>query len=112
MLNTNVNATNFNKEVLENEKVVLLDFFGTWCGPCRMLSPILDQIATERDDIDVIKIDIDKEPELAMKYNVMSVPNMLIIKDGKVVNRAIGAIPKQKILELISYYKMEDNKQK
>ena len=101
MLKIDVNRNNFNENVLDCQKIILLDFFASWCGPCKMLSPILEQIAKERDDIDVVKIDIDKEPELAMEYNVMSVPSLFVIKNGKIINQATGALPKNRILELL-----------
>ena len=101
MLNLNVNAENFKQEVLESKKPVLLDFFASWCGPCKMLSPIIDEIAAERDDINVVKIDIDQQPELAAEYGVMSVPSLFVIKEGQIANRASGVRPKQQILGLL-----------
>lgn len=101
MLHVNINQENFFEEVLKSEKPVLVDFFASWCGPCKMLSPIIDEIAEEREDIKVVKIDIDQQPELAAQYGVMSVPNLFVIKDGKVVNQAAGVRPKQQILDLL-----------
>ncbi len=97
----NINKNNFEQEVLNSEKPVLLDFWASWCGPCRMIAPFIDEIANERSDIKVAKINIDEEPELAVKYQVMSIPSLLVIKDGKVVNQAVGAMPKDKILSLL-----------
>ena len=91
----------FPKEVLQSEKTVLLDFFATWCGPCKMLAPILDEIAEEREDIKVCKVDVDQEPELAAQYQVVSIPTLFVIEKGKVVNQSLGAKPKAKILEML-----------
>lgn len=96
-----INNNNFEQEVLNSEKPVLLDFFATWCGPCKMLAPTLDQIAAERPDIRVCKVDVDQEPELAARYNVMSIPTLFVVKDGEIVNQALGALPKQAILDLL-----------
>lgn len=96
-----INNENFEQEVLKSEKPVLVDFFATWCGPCKMLSPILDQVAAERSDIKVCKIDVDQQPELAARYNVMSIPTLLVVRDGQVVNQALGALPKQALLDLL-----------
>jgi len=101
MLNLNVNVNNFKQEVLESNKPVLLDFFASWCGPCKMLSPIIDEIAEEREDINVVKIDIDQQPELAAQFGVMSVPSLFVIKEGQISNRAMGVRPKQQILGLL-----------
>lgn len=96
-----VNKNNFNEEVLRSDRPVLLDFWASWCGPCRMVGPILDEIAEEREDIKVCKINIDEEPELANEYQIMSIPSLMVLRDGKIVNRSIGAKPKAQILEML-----------
>lgn len=97
---TVINKNNFS-EVLNSEKTVLLDFFATWCGPCRMLSPVIDKIADEHPEILVGKINVDEEEELATQFGVTSIPALFVIKNGKTVNQSLGAIPEQKILELL-----------
>ena len=96
-----VNKDNFHNEVLNSEKPVLLDFFASWCGPCRMVGPILDEIAQEREDIKVCKVDIDEQPELASRYRIMSVPTLMVLKDGNIVDQSIGAKPKHQILAMV-----------
>lgn len=91
----------FDAEVLRSDKPVLLDFFAVWCGPCKMIAPVLDEIAAEREDIKVCKVNVDEEPELAAQYQVMSIPTLVVIKDGKVVNKSLGAKPKPQILEML-----------
>ena len=97
----NVNKNNFNQEVIHSDKPVLLDFWAPWCGPCRMVGPILEEIAKERSDIKVVKINVDEEQELAMQFGVMSIPTLVVMKNGKVVNQATGARPKAQILALL-----------
>ena len=82
---------NFEQEVLKSEKPVLVDFYADWCGPCQMLSPIVDEVAEERDDIKVGKINVDEQMELAQKYGVMTIPTLLVIKNGEIANKHIGA---------------------
>ena len=97
----NINKNNFQNEVLNSEMPVLLDFWAPWCGPCRMVSPIVDEIATERGDIKVGKVNVDEERELAGQFGVMSIPTLVVIKGGKVVNQMVGARPKSQILAML-----------
>ena len=96
-----VNKNNFNEEVLHSDRPVLLDFRASWCGPCRMVGPILDEIAEEREDIKVCKINIDEEPELANEYQIMSIPSLMVLQNGKVINRSAGARPKAQIIDML-----------
>ncbi len=92
---------NFSEEVMNSTVPVLLDFWAPWCGPCRMVGPILDEIAAERPDVKVCKVNVDEEVELAATFRVASIPTLLVIRDGKVVNQSIGARPKQQILAML-----------
>ena len=98
----NINKENFVSEVLNAESKVLLDFWAPWCGPCRMVVPMVEQIADERPDIKVGKVNIDEEFELAREFGVMSIPTLVVLKDGKVVRQASGARPKQQILAMLN----------
>lgn len=96
-----ITKENFEEQVLHSEQPVLLDFWASWCGPCRMVSPTIDEIASERDDIKVGKINVDEQPELAGAFQVMSIPTLVVMKGGKIANRAMGARPKAQILSLL-----------
>ena len=96
-----ITKENFEQEVLQCQDTVLLDFFATWCGPCKMIAPILEEIAEENAHIKVGKIDVDQDPELAMQFHVSSIPLLVVMQGGKVVNQSLGAQPKAKILSLI-----------
>ena len=96
-----VDKYNFQNEVMESDKPVLLDFWAPWCMPCRMVGPILEEIAEERSDIKVGKINVDEQPELAGQFQVMSIPTLLVIKDGKIVNQSVGAMQKEAILAML-----------
>lgn len=96
-----ITKDNYKDEVLSSDKPVLLDFWAAWCGPCRMLSPIVDEIAEERDDIKVGKVNVDEQRELAVQFKVMSIPMLAVVKDGKVVSTTVGARPKAQVLELL-----------
>lgn len=96
-----INKENFVNEVINSEKTVLLDFYADWCGPCRMVSPIVDEIAKENPDYLVGKINVDNEPKLAQDFDVSSIPVLLVMRDGKIVNQSVGAKTKQQILAMI-----------
>ena len=97
----NIKKNNFQNEVLNSEMPVLLDFWAPWCGPCRMVGPIVDEIADERVDIKVAKVNVDEQPELAAQFGVMSIPTLVVMKNGKIVNQVTGARPKAQILAML-----------
>ena len=96
-----ISKDNFQNEVINSESTVLLDFYADWCGPCRMVSPIVDESAEERADIKVGKINVDEESELAERFGIFSIPALVVIKDGKIVNQSVGARPKAQILAML-----------
>lgn len=97
-----ITKENFRQEVLESAKPVLLDLWASWCGPCRRVAPIIEEIAAQRQDIRVGKINVDEQPELAAAFRVMSIPTLVVMKGGKVVNQALGALPKDQIISLLA----------
>ena len=98
----NINLNNFSQEVLSSDKPVLLDFWAPWCGPCRMVVPMVEQIADERPDIKVGKLNIDEEFELARQFGISSIPTLVVMKDGQILRQATGARPKHQILEMLN----------
>ena len=96
-----ITKENFEAEVLKSAQPVLLDFWAAWCGPCRMLSPIVDEVAEERTDVKVGKVNVDEQPDLAAEFGVMSIPTLLLFENGKLVRQAVGARPKSGVLELL-----------
>ena len=96
-----VNDKNFEEEVLKSEKTVLIDFYADWCGPCKMLSPIVDEVAEEKEDIKFVKINVDESQETAFKYQIMSIPTLVVIQNGNEVKRSVGLIDKSEILEML-----------
>jgi len=96
-----ITKANFEEEVIRSDKPVLLDFFAVWCGPCKMISPIIEEIAEENESIKVCKIDVDHDPELAARYQIYSIPTLLVIQNGNVIQQAVGARSKKQILDML-----------
>ncbi len=96
-----VTSKNFEEEVLKSEKTVLIDFYADWCGPCKMLSPIIEAVANENEEIKVVKINVDNEQDLAIEYQVMSIPTIVVIKNGKETNRTVGVVDKNQIEKMV-----------
>lgn len=97
-----VNKNNFENEVLKSDKKVLIDFYADWCGPCRMVGPVLEEIAAEHPEYKICKVNVDEENELAASFKVMSIPALFVLENGKVINQSLGAKPKAQILDMLS----------
>ncbi len=96
----NLSNKEYEKEVEKSDKVVILDFWASWCGPCRMMSPIIDEIANENKELKVCKVNVDEEQELAKQFNIMSIPTIVVMKDGKVINQVVGVVDKSEVLKM------------
>lgn len=96
-----VNKDNFEEEVLKSDKKVLVDFWADWCGPCKMLSPVIDKLAEELEDVKVCKVNVDTEPTISIEYNIMSIPTLLVFENCVEVNRSVGLVSKEEVLELL-----------
>ena len=96
-----ITSENFKKEVLESQEPVLVDFYADWCGPCKMLSPVVDEVAQENEDVKVVKINVDEAQDFAMEYKVMSIPTLVVIKNSREVARSVGVVDKSEIVEML-----------
>lgn len=97
-----VDQSNFKEEVLDSDTTVLVDFYADWCGPCQMFGPIVEEVASEHPEVKVCKINVDENQDIASEYGIMSIPSLIVFKNGKAVNQSVGVIPKEKIIELMS----------
>lgn len=98
----NITDTSFENEVLKSDQLVLVDFWAPWCGPCRMVAPVLEEIAKENDKVKIVKLNVDENPGISGEYGIMSIPTMMVFKDGKAVDKIVGALPKPAIVSKIS----------
>ena len=96
-----INFEEYNNEVLKSDKLVLIDFFATWCGPCKMLAPVIEQIANENEDVMVVKVDVDKHPEIAKEHGILSIPTIEIYKESKLIDKAIGYLSEEELEDLL-----------
>ena len=96
----NLSNKEYEKEVEKSDKVVILDFWASWCGPCRMMSPIIDEIANENKELKVCKVNVDEEQEIAKQFNIMSIPTIVVLKDGKFINKVVGVVDKSEVLKM------------
>ena len=97
----NITNQNYQKEIMESKKTILLDFWAEWCGPCKIITPVIDEIANENPDLKVCKINVDEQPELANRFHVRSIPSLFVMKEGEIITQSVGAKPKEEILKML-----------